>query len=178
MKIILILIISISGYFTFDSIVKEDKIEAHPYWSDEDKDYEDRYIHKHNEEMFELMEYKHELFDNYDWDTMTDAEVELAWMEIEELLVEKAEELGIDYENYGYGRHFGFMRGRYYSGDMNEYMEYKFDLINSYDWDTMTEQETTEAKTEIEKLLAQKKAELDLEDSYYGSRRRGYGPCH
>lgn len=187
MKIVLSLILAVSGYFTIDSMM-DNPMEAHPYteYTEEDTNKETTYGYWHEKmhdgTTWEFMEYKHELIESYDWVNMTEEEIELAKIEIEVLLNAKAEELGIDFSNYYSWNHMGSFGHMYQNDDYYEYMIYKKELVASYNWDELDEIETEIAKQEIELLLLDKAEELGLEteiEKPYGyGNRIGRGYCH
>ncbi|QVK20457.1 hypothetical protein KHQ82_09025 [Mycoplasmatota bacterium] len=141
-----------------------------------------------DEEMKQFMDYQIELIEAYDFSAMTAEEIREAQSQMNQLLDQKAIELGLDLPDFGAGFRPGMMYG-YASDEQTELMYYMHNLMFSYDWASMSEEETINARETIDSLVEDKANELGL-DYYgygdymggfmngYGSNSRFYGSCH
>lgn len=132
--------------------------------------YEERvakYEQYNSEEWQLFIAYMDELKAEYDFENLT-AEEKIALMdELHELMVLKADELGVDITDMlerqlERAEHWELMN----SEEMLEFKAYAEELKASYDFENMTREEKIEAMAEIKELLEAKAEELgiDLED--------------
>ncbi|XMB86563.1 hypothetical protein RJG79_01915 [Mycoplasmatota bacterium WC44] len=114
------------------------------------------------EEMIQMKDYCLELMAEYDFEDMTDEEIEAVKEEIRLLVEEKAAELGIELPDYK-----GFFGKQGMNIELTEEMltlkEYAQELIKTYDFENMTKEEMIEAKEEIKLLIEQEANELGID---------------
>ncbi|QVK20669.1 hypothetical protein KHQ82_10225 [Mycoplasmatota bacterium] len=126
------------------------------------------------EEMQELLNYRIDLYQEYDWENMTEEEVITAREEIHALVEAKAEELGIElplFEGYGYNNGYcgegnqkgGFGQRFELTDEMVALREYYNEVRANYDFENMTDEEVAAAREEIHQLVQEKAEELGVE---------------
>ncbi len=204
MRILLSLVLAVSGYFTFDVFNNNDHEDVFKYMHGENSDYEDMFDYMNGEDgeygdMFDhmqgyddfdlfgrsnmwdfegqseevvlLREMVLEFYETFDWDNMTDEEISLAMIEIQEYTLFEADKLDIDVDsllsNYMFDGGFG-MHGSFSGG--YDYMLVYRDLYEEYDWSNMTSAERLDAIEEIENILAE-----EYSDSFFGGHMFGGG---
>ena len=209
MRILLSLVLAVSGYFTFDVFNNNDKVDMfdmHGEYS-EDETFEDMYEYMNGEydgygEMFDhmqgyndsdlfgrsnmwnydgqseelilLREIVLEFYETFDWDNMTDDEIALALIEIQEFTLLEADKLGVDLDlmlgNHMFSGGFG-MHGGYFEGSF-DYMSAYRELYSDYDWASMTSEERLDAIEEIEIELSAQYSEIPFGGHMFGG---GFG---
>lgn len=119
----------------------------------------------HNsEEWIAFKEYMEELKVEFDFENLTPEEKVELLPEFQELLIAKADELGVDITDLLENQqeradHYEFMN----SEEMIEFKEFVQELKDSYDFENMTAEEKTEALAEIKVLVEEKAAELGID---------------
>jgi|GEM_PF-4674207 len=104
------------------------------------------------EEQQELLNYRIDLYQEYDWDNMVAEEVILAKAEIRVLVEEKALELGVELPEKAE-----------LSEEQIAIREYYHELLTGYDWANLTEEELEAARAEVKELMTIKAEELGIE---------------
>lgn len=125
-------------------------------------------------EVNELHAYVNELLEGYDVTDLTEEEIAALQAEINALVKAKADELGLTL-NEDHDVFSQFVNREL----MGEVVAYAKELIASYDFKTMSEEEIAVAKAEIQALIEAKAAELGvtLPENGFGFARpdRGFG---
>jgi len=138
-----------------------------------------RWEEYNSEEWVAFRTYMDELKVEFDLENLTQEEKVAALDELHELMVIKADELGIDIteileRQQDRADHYLFMN----SEEMTEFKEYAQELRDSYDFDNMTTEEKVAALAEIKELVEAKAEELgidldELPKPKIGSKQRG-----